>query len=66
MITASRIAHNLVSIFIPSSLFGSARTVYAHWDGTGWSLSSGRRPTSAMLDAIDRLPLSFDGVKGRK
>jgi hypothetical protein len=66
VIKADRIAHNLVSLVVPSSLFRRARVVYAHWDGTGWSLSSGRRPTTAMLDAIDRLPLAFDGTRGRK
>jgi hypothetical protein len=41
---------------------GEPYSVYAHWDGTEWCLSSGRRVTRKMLDAIDMLPLSFQPV----
>jgi hypothetical protein len=43
-------------------LFGNPRTVYAHWTGTEWSLSSGRPCSRRMLAAIDGLAMTFEAV----
>lgn len=44
---------------------GRITTVYAHYDGFEWRLSSGRRPSRKMLDAIDRIPMTIQPRKAK-
>jgi hypothetical protein len=60
-VVAHRVGSNMVALFC-RPLFGNPRTVYAHWTGTEWSLSSGRPCSRRMLAAIDGLAMTFEAV----